>query len=214
MAKRSLEDFFDALRSNQQANREIFPEWYAIIVRIDDCFVRCGLIEPKSSLAGVFFIRCQYAFKAAAGMALAGQPEVFPILRSLLEYAGYCLVMSETPALERVFVLRHAGEAELKEQKKAFQISAVREAMARHDTNLATFYEEMYQRTIDFGAHPNPYAIFTTKTWDHQTMIHTLKSTGQIGLAALHVLKCVFKPKFELLDIHREMEALANTGLL
>jgi hypothetical protein len=136
LAERTLENFFDVLRSSQRANRENFPDLYAIIVRIDDCFVRAGsdLINPEPLMTGVFLLRCQYAFKAAAVMALAGQAgDVFSALRSVLEYACYCLVISETPALQNVFILRHSGDAEMKEEKQAFQIRAVNEAVARHN---------------------------------------------------------------------------------
>src|ERR1700694_110922 len=40
MTERSLQEFFDTLRSAQQANRVTFAEWYDIIERIDRCFVR------------------------------------------------------------------------------------------------------------------------------------------------------------------------------
>jgi hypothetical protein len=137
-------------------------------------------------------------------------------------------VISETPALEFVFVLRHAGDAEMKEQKKAFHIRSVREAIARRDANLATIYEDMYQRTIDFGAHPNPHATISAAslaesadagltmtifaiTTDPKIMTHRLKSVGQIGLTALRVIEHVFKPRFDQLGISLELDALAKS---
>lgn len=233
MSKRTLEDFFDAVRSNQRANRVAYPQSYAIIERIDDYFARAGsnLVNPTPMMTGALFLRCHYAFKTAAGMAFAGQAaEVFSVLRSVLEYAGYCLVIWETPTLEGVFVLRHAGDLEMREQKKAFQGKGVTEAIARQDANLANCYSDMYQRTIDFGAHPNPHATFSTMSMEQsggqtttnvlaltsepRIIAHALKSTAQIGLTALHVLECVFRPKFELLGIRRDMDALAGTGAL
>ena len=96
MTERSLQGFFDTLRSAQQANRAIFADWYDIIERIDRCFVRVGenLINPKPVMTGNLLLRCKYAFRTAAGMALAGQiVEAFVMQRSVLEYAGYCLVI-------------------------------------------------------------------------------------------------------------------------
>jgi hypothetical protein len=233
MTRRTLEDFFDALRSNQRANSANFAEWYALIVRIDDCFVRAGenLVNPEPPLAGVLLLRCQYAFKTAAAMALAGQVvELFTVLRSVLEYAGYCLTIYETPSLERVFIFRHASSTQMKLQKEAFKISAIRASIARRDADAAELYADLYQRIIDFGGHPNPHATFSAMDLDENegqaTMMafaiskdpkivtHALKSTGQVGLMALHVVEHVFKPKFELLGISHEMAALANTGML
>ena len=51
-------------------------------------------------------------------------------------------------------------------------------------------------------------------TSEPRIIAHALKSTAQIGLTALHVLEWVFRPKFELLGIRRDMDALAGTGAL
>jgi hypothetical protein len=158
MTERSLWSFFNAARTNQRVNSENFPDWTSIIERIDSCFVRAGqsLHDPKPLMSAVLLNRCQYAFKTASGLALAGQVvEVFPILRSVLEYAGYCLLLHESPELESVFVLRHMSPKEKKKQKEAFNIGAVKVAVRRRNTDLADVFVENYERSIDFGAHPN-----------------------------------------------------------
>jgi hypothetical protein len=124
MTKRSLQHFFDMLCSAQQANRAKFPVWCGILERMDSCFVTAGksLINPKPVMPGNLLLRCQYAFKTAVGMALAGQVvEVFVMQRSVLEYAGYGLRIFERPELDGVFVLRHIGPDEQKAQKEAFK---------------------------------------------------------------------------------------------
>jgi hypothetical protein len=234
VTEKSLQSFFDAVRTNQRANSKIFPDWTSIIERIDRCFVRAGqsLHDPKPLMSGLLLDRCPYAFKTASGMALAGQVvEVFPILRSVLEYAGYCLLLCKTPELQRVFIFRHASDAEMKAQKRAFTIKAVREVVTRHDARLAVLYADLYQRTIDFGAHPNPHAIFSAMAplderegqaglmtmalySEPKILVHAFKSTGQVGLAALHVLQYAFRSDFERLGIGREIEEIAKAGML
>ena len=233
MTKPSLQEFFDVVHSNQRANRINFPQWYTFIERIDDCFARAGanLINPTPVLTGMLLLRCQYAFKTAAGMALAGQiVEPFAILRSVLEDAGYCLTIYETPALESVFISRHFGVEEMRAQKDAFKISVIRAVIGRYDAKLAEVFNELYQRSIDFGGHPNPYGSFSALVLDgrgEQTgmmavaisddpkmVAHALKSTAQIGLTALHILQHVFKEKFELLGIRQDIEALRRSGML
>ena len=45
-------------------------------------------------------------------MALAGQfSELFVLMRSCLEYAGYAILIFTSPHLEEVFLNRHADEA-------------------------------------------------------------------------------------------------------
>src|SRR5208337_3121431 len=229
MNERSLQKFFDMVHSNQQANRVNFAPWYAIIEKIDDCFVRAGknLVNPKPVMTADLLLRCQYAFKTAAGMALGGQVvEVFAMLRSTLEYAGYCLTIYETPALESAFIRRHMSTNEMKAQKHAFKISAVRTAIGRYDAKLAEFFDELYQRSIDFGGHPNPQGSFSAIVLDERggetgmttlaisddpkVIAHALKSTAQVGLTALHVRQHVFRAKFELLGIRQDIDALKN----
>jgi len=152
------------------------------------------------------------------------------MLRSALEYAGYCLTTYKTPALTEVFIGRHKGKDEMKAQKEAFKIGAIRAAIGRYDAKLSGCFDELYQRSIDFGGHPNPHASFSAMLLDERdnqtgmtilaisndpkNLAHALKSTAQVGLTALHILQHVFKPRFELLGIRAEMDALKNTGML
>jgi hypothetical protein len=215
-------------------NSENFPDWTSIIERIHSCFVRAGqsLHDPKPLMSAVLLNRCQYAFKTASGLALAGQVvEVFPILRSVLEYAGYGLLLHESPELESVFVLRHLSPKEKKKQKDAFNIGAVKVAVRRRNTNLADVFVENYERTIDFGAHPNPRGVFSAMVPvdegdgptgqmtmalynEPKILVHAFKSTGQVGLTALHLLQYAFGPEFQRAGIACEMEEIANTGML
>jgi hypothetical protein len=233
MTERSLQEFFDTLRSAQQANRAKFADWYDIIERIDRCFVRAGksLIKTEPPMTGNLLLRSQYAFATAAGMALAGQVvETFVMQRSVLEYAGYCLTIFERPELNRTFVLRHRGTDEMKEQKEAFKISAVKEAIRRFDAKLADVFDENYQHSIDFGGHPNPHASFSAAlieesdgeksmmvlpiSGEPKVIVFAMQRTAQVGLTALCILQHVFKAKFELLGIRQEIDALKNTGML
>jgi hypothetical protein len=45
-------------------------------------------------------------------------------------------------------------------------------------------------------------------------LVHAFKSTGQVGLTALHVLRYAFGAEFERAGISRKMEEIAYTGML
>lgn len=226
-----LSRFLDMVHSNQQANRVNFAPAYETILRIDAALLKAGknLVNPQPVMAGILLLRCQYAYKAAAGMALAGQVvETFAMMRSALEYAGYALVIFENRTLEEVFINRHQGEAEMKTQKEKFRISEVRAAIARFDQKLSENFDTFYQRTIDFGGHPNPHATFSAMLMDERNgeagitavalsvdpkvIAHALKSVAQTGLTVLYILQHIFAPKFELLGIRAEIDALRNQG--
>lgn len=77
--------FLDAVAPNQKANIKNFPGVYDLLRRMNICLAAAGqnMTNPKPVMSGVLFQRCQYAYKAAAGMALSGQAvEAFVMARS------------------------------------------------------------------------------------------------------------------------------------
>lgn len=128
----NLISFLDLVVSNQKASVAKFPVQYALIRRINICLSIAGknLVNPKPVMCAVLFLRCQYAYKTAAGMTLSGQSvEAFVMMRSCLEYAGYALAIFNNPALEIMFVNRHVSTADMQAQKQAFRISEVKKVI-------------------------------------------------------------------------------------
>jgi hypothetical protein len=110
-----------------------------------------------------FFLRSQYAYKAVAGMSLSGQvAESFPMMRSCLEYAGHSLVIKNTSALQEVFLNRHVDDTSKRERKAQFTIANTIAVIRKFDAKVATILKGFYDRTIDFGAHPNPVGMLST----------------------------------------------------
>jgi hypothetical protein len=182
-------------------------------------------------MCGAFLLRSHYAFRTAAGLALAGQVvEAFVMMRSVLEYAGYGLTIFADPTLERVFTDRHVGDDEMKRQKEAFKVSSVRATVERFDKKLAAVFNDLYQRSIDFGGHPNPHGMFSAMSLDKEdkdlaglttyaisgdptVITHALKSVAQAGMMGLMTAQHVFKAKFELLGIRAEIDELRAIDL-
>jgi hypothetical protein len=79
-------------------------------------------------------------------------------------------------------------------------------------------FEELYQRTIDFGAHPNERSVTgnmkMTKEPGKRTMTaiglhgdglaldHALKTVAQCGMTSLEMLQIPFHARFELLGVN------------
>lgn len=113
--------------------------------------------------------------------------------------------------------------------KKKFTIRNVAGTIANFDKRLAEIYEQFYDRSIDFGAHPNPNALFgamTYKLGEEETKVgqllmstdmvaveHAIKSAAQVGLCILFIYQHIFEAKFELLGIHEEIEKLRRQHL-
>jgi hypothetical protein len=228
----NLIPFFELVASNQKANIANHRTWYELMRRVNVCLSAAGqnMVNPKPMMCAVLFLRCQYAYKSAAGMALAGQvAEAFVMMRSCLEYAGYALAIFNNPELEVVFANRHVSTADMQAQKQAFRISEVKNVIGTFDKRLAKLFATFYERTIDFGGHPNPHATFSSMRMapdsadksfityamvtDATTLQHAMKSVAQVGLAALYIYQHIFKAKFELLGIRTEMDRLRKENL-
>jgi hypothetical protein len=231
---KSLAHFFETVYRNQQGNRDRFPERYRIIQRVDDCFAAAGknLGDAQPIFTGPMFLRSQYAYKAAAGMTLAGQfSESFVLMRSCLEYAGYALLIFTDPRLEEIFLNRHADDASKNVQRRTFEISTITKAIAGFDKKLSHIFKYMYDCSIDFGGHPNPHAMIGSMNIDKdddeqltsmstfglainpQVIEFALHKVAQVGSTSLSIFDHMFGHKFGLLGIRAEMEALRESGL-
>jgi hypothetical protein len=222
----NLHVFLEVVGNNQRANAASYPADFSLIRRVNVCLS----INPQPLVCAVLFQRCQYAFKTAAALALAGQVvEAIVMMRSCLEYAGYALAIFKNPTLEPVFTNRHVSLADMIAQKSAFRISEIKEVIESFDGKLAELFQTFYDRAIDFGGHPNPHATFSTMQMpdpnpdnsvtmyamvtDATNLRHAMKSVAQVGLTALFVFQHIWKAKFELLGIRAEMNQLRRENL-
>jgi len=229
----NLTQFLDRVHLNQRGNVATFSEPYRFIQRVNECLSSAGknLVNPEPMMTGVLLLRCQYAYKTAAGMALAGQVvETFVMLRSCLEYAAYALAIFKDPSLQEVFMSRHVSVEGMKAQKDKFRISEVKKVIVGFDTKLAELFQVFYDRSIDFGGHPNPHATMSAVeigqegsdgtiltlalSTEPKVLLHAMKSVAQVGLTTLLIFQHIFKAKFELLGVNAEMNALRNENYL
>ena len=110
------------------------------------------------------------------------------------------------PNLEEVFLNRHADKASKNALRKNFEISTIKNAIAGFDKKLSEIFKDMYDRSIDFGGHPNPHAMlgsaYIDKDDDEQltsmstfalavnpkTIEFAMHKVAQVGLTTL----CIF----------------------
>src|SRR3954464_10895127 len=97
--------------------------------------------------------------------------------------------------------------------RKAFTNGAVKRAIEKYDLKTSKAYSDLYERTIQFGGHPNEKAITTSlkiskTTKDLQleqvylqgdgiVMDHWLRMTNQIGVAILKIFGHVLHERFD-----------------
>lgn len=156
---------------------------------------------------------------------MAGQAsDLYPILRSCLEYSAYGLYIDHNDHLGEIWLRRHDDEAGLKAVKAEFKIQKIRNAISNKDKRLAEIFDELYQRCIDYGAHPNERGLSINGRIEDQNgdkvisqhLLHgngpildfLLKTTSQVGVCALQIFQLALVSRFELLGVRFELPRL------
>ena len=87
-------------------------------------------------------------------------PETYIILRSALENALYGYYFHCSPASRKTWLRRHDNAEYKKKVKNEFQIRRLLIELAKSSRFQAQKLEKLYDRTIDYGAHPNERGLF------------------------------------------------------
>jgi hypothetical protein len=225
----SLSTYFDQMKNNLFGGFVNFKHRYAQLSEIDACFctVLTGWINPKNHISAGLFYRSHSAFRVAAGQSLAGQAtEAYSVMRMCLETASYGLLIHTNPQLGEIWLRRHDSPAAKAQSIGKFSAAELKKAIAPHDGRLVEVYDELYQRAVDFGAHPNERAITgaahmeETLTGIDVTHVYlhgnglalqqAIKTTAQIGVCSLHIFQHAYTPRFSLLGVKDRLAVLRS----
>jgi hypothetical protein len=184
----------------------------ARLTAIDEIFfaVHHGLKPTNEAqlVPSLLFLRSFSAFRAAVMVGLSLPTDAFPLHRSCLEYAGYAKLVMIKPELAKLWLQR---DQNLSEVRQKFSNRAVREAIEKDDASLSKIYQELYELSIDFGAHPNEKGVLgsvvpgSLATGNMQVLMlpgdslqlqHGLKNCGRIGICSLKIFNLVFRSHF------------------
>jgi hypothetical protein len=222
--KGELSKFLEATHQQQYATFHNKKEAVGRLEAIDDLFVRVskGWLNPPSEIEAMLFLRCHAAFRAAAGEAMAGQVvESYRQCRGMMECAAYAVHIRRDPSLAKVWLDRHVDEAGMKASKKAFRHELVVASVTAANMHAGRRFEELYQRTIDFGGHPNERSVTGSMKMIEEPerrvmlaiMLHGddaaldmgLRSVAQSAMVSLEMLQVLYDAKFEILGINAAM---------
>ncbi|WP_315805618.1 MULTISPECIES: hypothetical protein [unclassified Bradyrhizobium] len=223
-ANDDLTKFLQETHQQQNATFHNKKAATARLVAIDELFVRISKhwVNPPSEVEAMLLLRCHAAMRAAAGEAMAGQAvECYRQCRGMLENAAYAVHIRRDPSLATVWLNRHQDEAGMKASKKAFQHVAVAASVTAANRHAGQRFEDLYQRCIDWGGHPNERSVTgNMKIIDEPDrrlmlaiMLHgdgieldtALRTTAQCGMVSLELLQVLYNAKFELLGINAAM---------
>jgi len=219
-----LTKFIDAAHRNQYATFHTKRPATQRLVAIDGEFAKVtqSWMNPPSEILAMLLVRCHGAFRTAASLAMAGQAvETYVQCRAMLEFAAYALHIHRDPSLGLVWLDRHQSPSQMAAQKTAFAHGKVAASVRAANRHAGKRFEELYQRTIDFGGHPNERSVTGNMKMVEETdrrvmlaiLLHAdgpeldmaLKTVAQCGMTSLEMLQVIHDAKFELLGINAAM---------
>jgi hypothetical protein len=228
-AEDPLSDFMNAAFANTLATFVHKRNAFSHLLKIDGTFrsIEATLNDADTLLVVALLHRSHSAFLASCRSAMSGQVvDTFPLLRSCLEYALYTLHINVNPELAAVWSRRHENEDSLREMKRRFQYARVMETLLKCDTSLHSALSTLYDRTIDFGGHPNERALSISITMrvegderimrnqflhgESLALNYVIKTTAQVGLGSLMVLRPVFQERVDLAGLRDTINALGG----
>lgn len=182
-------------------------------------------IEGQMILEGILLLRSHSAFLGASMLVMGGQAtESFMVQRGVLENALYALHIHHSDVAADSWVNRHRSDRDTLLARGEFSHKRVLGTVQRVDPNNAAVAARLYQRTIDFGAHPNERAATSCMQMIEENgrirvqqsylaggtlpQQHALKTCVQIGVCSLYIFRRVFRERFDILGLTNRLDRL------
>lgn len=221
--------FLAAAHDNTLATFVRIPNFVARAREIDALFRKIVpfLGRAEDWLPSLFFLRAHSAFLGAVRLVTSGQPtETYMVLRGALEAVLYAHYIAVDPSRARTWFDRGDSPEARQAMKREFLMINVLGALKTAAPQVHERVAALYERTIDYGAHPNPAAFLPNMTLDPrdegievrldylvgptESLQLAMKTLLQTGVAVLKVFQCVIPQRFELLGIDQDIQKLAR----
>jgi hypothetical protein len=181
-----------------------------------------GLINARELVSNFLLLRTHSSYLAACRLTLSGQVvETFPALRASLESALYALFVSGDQSRQELWLRRKDNEATERDFRKTFTAGKVLRHIERLDPRIGQIARTLYDRTLDYGTHPNRDSILTVLqrigrddriefrldylVGDGMPLQHALRTSAQVGLCGLRILRNIYKERFDIMGLTERM---------
>jgi dsDNA-binding SOS-regulon protein len=144
-------------------------------------------------------------------------PEAYALLRLVLENTLYGYYFSKKPASREIWLNRHESEELKRKVREEFKIRNLLNVLKDSDPDLGKAIEILYERVIDYGAHPNERALthnlkLTSDEEKHEFLVIylsndsdslrlALRTAAQTGTGTLAAFRLIYKERFDLLGL-------------
>lgn len=222
-----LAAFLDLTSENVLGSYAQVRAEYEMVREVDAAYVTFAdrLVNPGDPIAPLFILQCHAAYRAAAGLAMSCQSSpAFMVMRGCLESSLYGLYMNQNPHSFEIWAQRDENTAARQRMKAEFTIRNVKDCLRGLDAPTHDAVEQMYEKIIDLGGHPNVAAMVGAfRATEHEdcrrfeilylstdstTIRGTLKSVAQTGVCSLLIFRNAFPEPFDLLGITETLRDL------
>ena len=211
-----LTAFLDTCREQQFATFGNRKRDADNLIAIDQCFNvvidQIGRMWGETSLFALL-MRSHSAYRASTNCALAGQfAELQPLLRLMLEQAGYAILIRHKPKLQEVLLTREDSEENRKNVRREFSHNKIA-GLASWNERIRKDWCDLYEMTIDYGAHPNELSITSGMRYrgdedayqiqyiylqgEGYALVFGLASLQRVAECVLHIFEEIFPFEFE-----------------
>jgi hypothetical protein len=222
-----LAEFFEIAWNSRSASANDLQAEYVDIQAVDSVFLNFlrDWTDPECFGAAPLVIRAHSTYRAAAQLVLSGQiPEAFMIIRGSLECALYANHIDVTPSAFEIWIQRGEGPEAKKRCMTEFSAKKVFASLRERHGGLGDAVGRLYDRTIDFGAHPNQAAVTSSLevrendagvSYEHAYVTRDIgllrlgaRSLCQAGIMVLDILSIVFPKHAEARQIQTSLAPL------
>ncbi len=227
-AQDTLSSYMEEFRGNQWATfhnkREV-----ADLIALDSLFEKLlkGAKDPKPMMPMTFLLRAHSAYRAAVSMVMGGQLyEAQAMLRLSLEHASYGFFIGDDQARWTRWMNRNDDEKSKEIVRKEFTHGAIKRALKAANAKIGGHFETLYERLIDFGAHPNEQGFsMSTKMQRSQNETHilsvylhddgvpldfALKTTVQVAICVLQIAYLIYPTRMEFKGIRHDLDQITT----
>jgi len=216
--------YFDILRNNQYAAFNKLKAPINECIMFDGLFRKFldGAINPRPSFPMLFYLSSHAAYLNACQLAMSGQlGEISTIHRLCLENAAYGAYIGSNESRAKVWLDRHKNEKTKRKVRTEFTHRKIADHLKKLSPKLGNNYEKLYERNINYGAHPNERGMtdniqivesnnktITTRVYatdDTDRTFKYLQRTAEVAIWSLRAAEKVYPEKFQLLRITEQL---------
>ena len=150
--------------------------------------------EQDGFIATSLFGRSIGCFLGAIRLSCSGQlPETWILLRACIENSLYAFYVIGNPTRASVWIDRHKDEVSKKKCKNIFRIGNIWSELQKKSPTISKEVKKFYEKTIDFGGHPNERSVFPNTERKEDGVSYALKiisaDPGLLKATILYTLK-------------------------